>query len=276
MEFNIKSNLFKRVIVALIGGCFFLIMLIFNKWSYFCLFLGLNILTLSEFYKITSVNKSILLNISGIFFSIYIYILIFLFYSNILGDYRYLLSFILIPYIILMLGLFQNSIEQSFKYISYCILGLIYISIPFSMLHMLSFSENNYKFGYILSIFLLTWSNDTGAFCIGKMFGRNKLNEKISPKKTWEGVLGGFLFSIIVGYILSKFPFFRMDNWYILAPLIFITGILGDLIASLLKRNFKIKDSGNSLPGHGGLLDRFDSVIISIPFLVIFKILINN
>ncbi len=275
MEINIKSNLFKRLVVALIGGIFFLAMLIINKWSYFCLFLGLKILILFEFYEITSLIKSKSLFILNLFSSIYLYIISFLFFSNIFPNYYLLLSFILIPYLILILGIFQNSISNSFQSISYCISSLIYISIPFSLLHKISFYQYKYEFGSVLSIFLITWANDSGAFFIGKLYGKNKLYKMISPKKTWEGAFGGFLFSLIFGYLLSLYSIFKMDIWYIYAPLICITGILGDLIASLLKRNFEIKDSGNFLPGHGGFLDRFDSIIISIPFFVFLKIILK-
>ncbi len=276
MEINIKSNLFKRLIVALIGGCFFLTMLMVNKWSYFFLFLGLKILILLEFYKITSLIKSKFLFILGLFSSVYLYVISFLFFSDIFPNYYFLLSFLLIPYLILIFGIFKSSISNSFKNISYFILSLIYISIPFSLLHTISFFDSKYEFGIVLSIFLITWANDSGAYFIGKLFGKNKLYKMISPKKTWEGALGGFLFSLIFGYLLSLFSIFRMDIWYIYAPLICITGILGDLIASLLKRSFAIKDSGNFLPGHGGFLDRFDSIIISIPFFVFFKIILKS
>jgi len=118
-----------------------------------------------------------------------------------------------------------------------------------------------------LGILFLIWSSDSGAYVVGSLIGRTRLFERISPKKSWEGTIGGGLFSLLVAYILSRyFLEIRTDQWLTLAVIVIVAGILGDLIESMLKRSLQIKDSGSILPGHGGILDRFDALIFAVPF----------
>jgi phosphatidate cytidylyltransferase len=124
----------------------------------------------------------------------------------------------------------------------------------------------------------LLWTSDTGAYLAGRSFGKHKLFERISPKKTWEGSIGGFILVTIVAYTLSHFELFdAIDtvDWLIVGALIVIFGTYGDLFESLLKRNLRIKDSGTILPGHGGVLDRFDGLFLAVPA-VFFYLLFTN
>lgn len=122
----------------------------------------------------------------------------------------------------------------------------------------------------------MLWTNDTGAYLAGRFFGKHKLFERISPKKTWEGSIGGGILTIGVAFILSVY-FTNLDqtNWIVLAILVAVFGGLGDLVESMLKRSLNIKDSGNLLPGHGGILDRFDGLLLSIPFIYSYLYLIS-
>ena len=125
-------------------------------------------------------------------------------------------------------------------------------------------------------MFILIWTNDTFAYIVGKSIGKNKLFERISPKKTIEGFLGGLLFTIIAGYIISRyFTFSSPTSWIITAIILVIFGSLGDLVESKFKRNAGVKDSGTIMPGHGGILDRLDSIIFAIPFLFLYYQIIN-
>ncbi len=127
-----------------------------------------------------------------------------------------------------------------------------------------------------LSIFIFNWVNDTGAYCTGMLFGKHKLFERISPKKSWEGSIGGSVFCIISSFILAHFfPFMSTGVWIGLALTVVIFGTWGDLTESLLKRRLGIKDSGNILPGHGGMLDRFDSAILAIPAAVVYLYVVS-
>ncbi len=118
---------------------------------------------------------------------------------------------------------------------------------------------------------LLLWASDSGAYFSGKTFGKHKLFPRISPGKTWEGWFGGTLAAILVGYILSRFFLdLNLPQWLGIAVIVSIFGVLGDLIESLLKRSLQVKDSGTLIPGHGGILDRFDSLVFVVPFVVAF------
>lgn len=124
--------------------------------------------------------------------------------------------------------------------------------------------------------FIFNWVNDTGAYCTGMLFGKHKLFERISPKKSWEGSIGGGIFCIIASFLLSHFfPFMSTGVWIGLALTVVVFGTWGDLTESLLKRRLGIKDSGNILPGHGGMLDRFDSAILAIPAAVVYLYVVS-
>lgn len=160
----------------------------------------------------------------------------------------------------------------------------VYIALSFSMLNVLAYhsigSEAHYNIQYNpilpLSIFIFTWINDTGAYCTGMLFGKHRLFERISPKKSWEGSIGGGAFSIIAAIIMAHFfPFMTLGVWIGLALTIVIFGTWGDLTESLLKRTLGIKDSGNILPGHGGMLDRFDSTLMAVPAAVVYLYVIS-
>jgi phosphatidate cytidylyltransferase len=145
--------------------------------------------------------------------------------------------------------------------------GLFYIGGGCIFLTMIPYKNDIFAKYLIIGIFILIWVNDSFAYLIGKTLGRHKLYAAISPKKTIEGTLGGLAFSLVAAYLLSRFePILDTLQWLILAVVIVVTGSLGDLIESKLKRDAGVKDSGAILPGHGGMLDRLDSLIYAAPF----------
>ena len=156
-------------------------------------------------------------------------------------------------------------------------LPLLYILIPFSLLTLApSIINNTYNPFIILGILIIIWSNDTFAYLIGKNFGKRKLYEKISPKKTIEGFLGGMIFGTIAAIIIAiSTESLTIVNWTVLSIIISITGSIGDLVASKFKREANIKDSSNLIPGHGGFLDRLDSLIFVSSFVYLYLQLIN-
>lgn len=172
------------------------------------------------------------------------------------------ISFKLIYYI------FKKS-KLNFKKNTNYLLLIGYIVIPLVLINYIAMGENGYNPKIILSILILIWANDTFAYLVGKNFGKNKLFPSISPKKTIEGFIGGMIFTIISGILLSKF-FIQskiLYIWIIIAIIVSVFSTLGDLIESKFKRIAGIKDSGNIMPGHGGILDRLDSIIFVIPFI---------
>ena len=165
-----------------------------------------------------------------------------------------------------LLELFGRS-KQPIRNTAFQVLGTFYIGIPFTLLQFLAFMGNSYDYIYVLGFMVIMWMNDTGAYVVGSLFGKNKLMERISPKKTWEGTMGGLAVAVLVGYLLSLL-FWQLPSihWVALGLIIGIFGSLGDLVESMIKRHVGTKDSEELLPGHGGFLDRFDSFIFMLPF----------
>ena len=173
--------------------------------------------------------------------------------------------------------LFRNQVNP-FTNIGFTFLGIIFATLPFSFFHALAYVTNSgYNFHIPLAFLLMLWANDTGAYLFGRWFGKTKLFERHSPKKTWEGFFGGVLISAAVGYIVSiYFTDLGWNVWVSMAVLIGCVGTLGDLVESMFKRSLNIKDSGGILPGHGGLLDRFDGLLLAAPVVYTYLYFISN
>ena len=152
-------------------------------------------------------------------------------------------------------------------------LGFTYVALPFSLLATFYFLNDLQIEDHevLLGFFIILWSNDVFAYLVGSTIGKTKLAERISPKKTWEGTIGGIILSMLAAYVLSNY-FFSLDleNWLVLGFLISIFATLGDLLESWFKRQAGVKDSGKLMPGHGGILDRFDGMILAAPMVYIY------
>lgn len=157
--------------------------------------------------------------------------------------------------------------KEPFTNIAFTMLGLFYIGIPFALIYFIAFDGEVFYYRTVFGILLLTWVNDTGAYLVGSQLGKTPLFPSISPNKTWEGTVGGILTCLIFGAILGcYFEEVTFSHWLGLAVIVSIFGSFGDLIESMLKRSVGVKDSGTLLPGHGGVLDRFDAFIFAMPF----------
>lgn len=167
---------------------------------------------------------------------------------------------------LLLFYLFSKK-EKTFNTFKKFIVGLFYIGGGCIFLTMIPYKNNEFAKYLIVGIFLLIWINDSFAYLVGKSIGRTKLFPAVSPKKTWEGTIGGLVFSLGAAYWMGRYePILTSMQWLILAAVIVIAGSLGDLVESKLKRSAGVKDSGAILPGHGGMLDRLDSLIFAAPF----------
>ena len=193
---------------------------------------------------------------------------------------------IFIPYLIIIIYLMVSELylkkENPLNNWAYAMLSQVYIALPFSLLNVLAFqsdetiSTTSYQYIFPLSIFAYNWINDTGAYCTGMLFGKHPLFKRISPKKSWEGSIGGAVFCIAASFAFAHFfPFMSIGEWIGLALTIVVFGTWGDLSESLMKRQLGIKDSGTILPGHGGILDRFDSAILAIPAAVVYLYILS-
>lgn len=183
-------------------------------------------------------------------------------------EFIYIAAFLFSPFIFLgfIFEMYTYS-ERPFANMAYIMLGMLYIGMPFALLYFIAFEKSYFYANTVFGILLLTWLNDTAAYLIGSAIGRTPLLPRISPKKTWEGTLSGvgvtFLTAVGLFYILNEL---LLRDWLVLAAIVSIFGTLGDLVESMLKRSFAVKDSGSLLPGHGGMLDRFDGFIFCVPF----------
>jgi len=192
-------------------------------------------------------------------------------------------STVFIPYVVSIIYMLVAELylkeKDPINNWAFTMLPQLYIALPFSMLNVLAFPENgSYSPVMPLAVFIFLWMNDTGAYCCGSLLGRHKLFPRISPGKTWEGSIGGGL--LVVGVALLVWHLLRSSafgpsglsalEWAGLGLVVVVFGTWGDLVESLFKRTLGIKDSGNVLPGHGGMLDRFDSSLLAIPAAVVY------
>jgi len=238
-----------------------------GQYFYGLLFLVLTFLTLHEFYRFFPEPAYSVQKFSGIITGSLIFILSYLCFSGMLNPAFFTL---IIPAVlfICIAGLYRTR-DNTLISAALLIFGWIYIAIPYSISAWLAFPDMNnhiYTPGILLGLLCLIWLNDTGAYVFGMLFGKHRLFERISPKKSWEGFIGGAVFTVILGYFLNYFaPVLPRMDWIILSLLVSVFGVFGDLFESLLKRNAGVKDSGSLMPGHGGLLDRMDSLLFIIP-----------
>ncbi len=266
------NNLITRTITGIVFIAVLGASILFNPVSFFALFAIITALAMWEFYKLLEASHIRVNIFLGIFTGVFCLLLTCLYALGYLGSVWFLLVIPLIS-MIMVSELYRNS-ENPFHSIAFTLLGILYIAVPFSLLILCGFPERSWQ-GYeptlVLGFFLLLWSSDTGAYVVGITFGKHPLFPRISPKKSWEGLLGGSIFTLIIAFIIAHFyKALPLTDWLVIAVIICIFGIWGDLVESLLKRSLQVKDSGDLLPGHGGILDRFDSVIFSAPLVFLY------
>jgi len=260
-------------LVVMVGGIYW------NFYSLIALFFLISMLGLDEFYKLLIKSGHVPQRKLGLLCGGTIFLLMAI--SKLIGAQPALyLSFVLIA-CVFFAELYRNK-QNPFQNIAYTLIGIIYIVMPFAL--WVSFLKNYssdagvvYNPHLLLGFFFLLWTNDTGAYLVGRSIGKHKLWERISPKKTWEGFFGGLLLSIGVGYIISLFyPELHYILWMVMGVIVSCAGTMGDLVESAFKRSIDAKDSGSILPGHGGILDRFDGVFMSTPFVLVLLQLVQT
>ena len=255
---------------AITGGIFVAVLvlaIVYGELYFHALFGLIAVISLNEFYKLFP-KKRLSPNIG---FGIVIGLLLYIAgaWSLSYGDHsKYLIGLLILSFPLLAFGELFRKHKAPFQNIAVTIIGWVYIVLPLILLHLLMWDENMESWSNylpVLTIFILVWTSDTFAYLVGRNFGRHKLFKRISPNKTWEGFAGGVIFAGIVGYIISVLTNGSVSFYVGLGLIIGCIGTIGDLVESMLKRSLDIKDSGNILPGHGGLLDRIDAVLYVIP-----------
>jgi phosphatidate cytidylyltransferase len=266
------NNLTQRLITGILGSAAIIAGVSYSEWIYFGIFFIICFFSLLEFYKLTGLDGMIPLKTLGTIIGITVYCLSFFIERKTIPTKYYFLIFPLVA-VVYLIKLYKKGELKPFTNIAFTFLGVFYIALPFALLNHAVFQETltgtRYNFEIILGCLLILWASDTGAYFAGTFFGKHKLFERISPKKSWEGFWGGAALAIVITYLLTLFfHSISLVDWMIISLIIIIGGTFGDLVESLLKRSIEIKDSGTSLPGHGGFLDRFDGLLISAPFIV--------
>lgn len=239
-----------------------------------------------EYYNIIKLTGSRPQVVTGLLSGIYVYVASTLVAKGTSGHWLFLLLLAFIP-IAIIIEIYRKQ-QDPFYALTQTIFPVLYIALPFSLFHFSAwnheglktvFCNDNYVFspGLVIGFFILIWANDTGAYLTGVTMGRHKLLERISPKKTWEGLAGGLLLAAIAGWFLPAWlGVTDRTGWLLIALITSIAGTFGDLAESMLKRSRGVKDSGTILPGHGGFLDRFDSTIMAFPLVYLFVTLFGR
>jgi phosphatidate cytidylyltransferase len=279
---NINHNLVQRTVtgvlfVAVLVGC-----ILGGFASFGILFMLIAVLAVREFCTLVNAQAGVRVNTPICMLAAAALFLCFFYYGLMPQDG----TGIFVPYLVLLLYLMVSELYKQrgnpIHNWAYAMMSQLYVALPFSLLSVLAFSTGavstdgeltvtGYNPVLPLSIFVFTWINDTGAYCTGMLFGKHRLFERISPKKSWEGSIGGGVFALLASVGMAHcFPFLTLSAWMGLALTVVIFGTWGDLCESLLKRTLGIKDSGNILPGHGGWLDRFDSTLLAVPAAVVY------
>lgn len=276
---NIK-NLGIRIATGIVFIAVLMTGILYNQYSYLIVFSLITTLALYEFYGLLCKTKNAELNrVLNTLGGLFLFIGGYFFFSS---PDKQLIT--LVPYGIYILALFISELflkgTNPIQSLAYAVLGQIYLAIPLSLLSYLAFGydmdSRSYHYAFLLALFVFIWVNDSFAYLTGSLFGKHRMFERISPKKSWEGFIGGTAFTIAASVIFANyFTQLPLWGWIGFAIVMIIFGTLGDLVESLFKRTLNVKDSGNILPGHGGILDRIDSVIFSIPALFIYVEIIS-
>jgi len=268
----------KDLQIRTLWGILFVVILtgaiLLGPYTFALLFLLLSFFILKEFYSLTVRSGYSPQIYPGLLTGIFLFILSFFLARHSIAP-KSLIVLLPIIFSFPVYELFRKK-KSPIANIAITGFGILYVSVPFSILNFFVFSglpgNTSYNYGLLISIFVFIWVNDSGAYLFGVKYGRHRLFERISPKKSWEGFLGGLITSIIAAWIMSVvFSQFSFSSMVVIAIVTVVAGTLGDLVESMIKRSVGVKDSGRFMPGHGGLLDRFDSLLLASP--VIFFIL---
>ena len=270
--------MFRNILIRTLSGLVFVAVMITGLLFYsipyaILMMLIMGVLTL-EYFRITLNNRQIFAQVMILATG---WLLFLLFYAVMLyrlnGVWFLTLVF---PIITVWISLLYQKRVKNYAKAPYLFIPIIYIAIPLSLTTLLAFDAlGNYNGKVLLALFFLLWASDVGAYLFGMSFGQkngHKLFPSLSPKKSWEGFGGGLITALIAGFMLFKIEWlsFSLIHCLILSALLHIFGVWGDLAESQLKRHFHVKDSGKMMPGHGGLLDRFDSMLFAFPVAIAF------
>ena len=272
------NNTVKRSISGIVFVAMMLAGLLVNKWLFAVLISFMMVTMMAEFYRMTMGDKYRFSRILAILGGETLFVLLFLVCAYDL-PIRWVALAMLPLFIVMINSLYVQDKTEFWKF-SHLYTGWIYISVPLALSNLMVFYDHQFDGRMLLGFFLIIWGSDIGAFLFGMAFGQKhgkKLFPSISPKKSWIGFWGGLLCAVLAAFLVKCSGLFEFPTLYclILGAVMHVAGVYGDLFESQWKRCYELKDSGRIFPGHGGMLDRFDSTLFAIPAGVIFLLLFN-
>jgi phosphatidate cytidylyltransferase len=262
------SNLKARTITGMILAVLVITSIVVDRHLFALFFFLITLISVWEFYTLVEKAGITPNKFAGTLAGAFLFLSNMLVAFEVTGVEILMGNFALI-FLIFLMELYRK-LPNPFTNIAFTIFGIIYVALPFALLNYFpnpAFLPGVYHKNLLLGFFFLVWMNETGAYLVGTALGRNRLFARISPKKSWEGAIGGAVLTLLTGLLIAQYytQVSTMD-WMAIGMIVVVFGSYGDLFESMLKRSINCKDSGTILPGHGGVLDRFDGVIMAAPF----------
>ncbi len=273
------SEFYKRTLTGVVFGVVIYGSLFAGSVAFVLVYPALMVIALLEFLNLEGTGTTLARKITAALAALALFFLFHGYASGSLGAGWLALLFLLPP--LVMISELYLDRGKPFEKVGILFLGIIYVALPLSLLNLLVFpgalTVAGYYPGILAGVLIMIMVNDTAAYLVGVPFGRNRLFASISPKKSWEGTIGGAVFTLGAAWFMTHlFPVLDMYQWIPAGAIVIVFGIYGDLVESMIKRELGVKDSGSILPGHGGVLDRIDAWLLVVPAIWVYLSLVLN
>lgn len=276
------KNLVVRTLSGLVLAVVVLGAIILSQWSFGALLAALLVGGMFEFYALAEKQGNAPQKVVGLVAGIVLFALNFAFVSDdieILGDARQMFGCGLAFLLLLLPAMFVCELYRRNANpaagIGTTLMGVCYVALPLSLMCYIPIvGSDTWNPWVMVAYIFIIWANDVFAYLVGMSIGRHRLCERLSPKKSWEGFFGGIVGAVVMGIVAARLLDGNMWAWAGLALVAAVSGVLGDLVESMFKRAAGVKDSGRLIPGHGGVLDRFDAMLISAPFVFVYMLFV--
>lgn len=269
------KNLVTRTVAGVVLVAVIIAATVWSPYSFGLLFMLISLLATQELLKLLTKRTTFLGGVSAVLF-----LAIYAEHASMFSERMIVIVWVVYGMSLLaaMIGQLWNTKTDPLEAWMHIAYSQIYVALPFALINMIAFFRGQFTPVLVLSMLVFIWANDSFAYLTGSLFGRHRLFERVSPKKSWEGFIGGNLFALVAAYVMSivdqplsnmlvghNGASLELWQWLVFAQIVVVFGTFGDLVESLLKRRLGVKDSGVAIPGHGGWLDRFDSLIFAAP-----------
>lgn len=269
------KNFVTRTLAGIVLVAVIIAATVWSPYSFCIVFMLISLLSTQELLKLLTKKKSSLGGVSAMLF-----LAIYAEHAMVFSERMIVIVWVVygMSLLIAMIGQLWNTKSNPVEAWMQIAYSQIYVAVPFALLNMIAFFRGQFTPVLVLSMLVFIWANDSFAYLVGSLFGRHRMFERVSPKKSWEGFIGGNIFALVAAYVMSLLDqplsnllvghngaSLELWQWFVFAQIVVVFGTLGDLVESLLKRTLGVKDSGVAIPGHGGWLDRFDSLLFAAP-----------